>query len=116
MSTRDTKKIIKISLLSILFIFIVFYAFFNARNLIFGVNIKDVVLDRGVGEDINIIKITGNAKNAKILSLNGREISIDQDGNFNETIALLSGYNIISLKAVDKFGYKDEEDYQLIGK
>ena len=63
-----------------------------------------------------IVKITGNAENAKNLTLNGREISIDQAGNFNETIALLSGYTIITIEAKDKFGYKDEKNYQLIGK
>jgi len=62
----------------------------------------------------NIIKITGNAKNAINLTLNGREISVDQAGNFNETIALLPGYNIISIIAKDKFGYVDEKNYKLI--
>jgi Glucodextranase, domain B len=116
MAHRDTKKIIKIVLMSALFVFIVLYGLFNARNLIFGVKIKEVNMVYGTEGEKNVVKITGNAKNAKILSLNGREISIDQAGNFNETIALLPGYNIISLKAEDKFGLKDEEDYQLIGK
>ncbi|MFH1200828.1 MAG: hypothetical protein V1484_00660 [bacterium] len=62
----------------------------------------------------NIIKLTGIAKNAINLTLNGREISVDQSGNFSETIALLSGYNIIDIKAKDKFGYVDEKNYKLI--
>ena len=37
-----------------------------------------------------------------------------EKGNFNETIALLLGYNIINIKAVDKFGHKDEKNYKLI--
>ena len=113
---QDAKKIVKIVALIILFVFIVAYTFFNAKNLIFGIKIKDVHIENGVGNEINIVKITGNAKNAKKLTLNGREISIDQAGNFNETIALLVGYNIVTLKAEDKFGYEDEKDYQLIGK
>ncbi len=60
------------------------------------------------------MKVTGNAKNATSLTLNGREISIDREGNFGETIALLSGYNIINIKARDKFGYIDEKNYKLI--
>ena len=102
-------------LLSVLFVFIVLYAFFNAKDLIFGVKIKNVNIENGAGDEINIVKITGNAKNAKTLILNGREISIDQEGNFDETLALLSGYNIINLKAEDKFGYKDEKNFRLIG-
>lgn len=115
MTNQDVKRILKVSLLSILFIFIVIYAFFNARGLIFGVKIKNVNLERKVEEN-NVVKITGNAKNAKNISLNGRNISIDQAGNFDETIILLPGYNIIDILATDKFGYKDEKNYQLIGK
>lgn len=113
---QNVKKILKISSLSVLFIFIIIYSFFNAKDLIFGVKIKnvDIVYITELGE--NIITINGNAKNARNLILNGREISIDQDGNFYEILALLSGYNIINIKAEDKFGYKDEKNYQLMGK
>ena len=62
----------------------------------------------------SIEKIIGNAKNATNLTLNGREISVDQEGNFNETIALLPGYNIINITAKDKFGYVDKKNYKLI--
>ncbi len=112
---QDGKKILKILSLSVLFIFIIIYAFFNAKSLILGVEIKDVVISPSESEP-NILRVTGNAKNAKILKLNGREISIDQAGNFNETIAILVGYNIITITAEDKFGYMDEENYQLTGK
>ncbi len=115
MTNQDVKRILKISALSILFIFIIVYSFFNARGLIFGVRIKNVNLERKV-DDNNVVKITGNAKNAKNISLNGRNISIDQTGKFDETIILLPGYNIIDILATDKFGYKDEKNYQLIGK
>jgi len=113
---QDAKKILKIALLSVLFIFIAVYAFFNTRDLVFGVKIRDVVITRGKAEKINILNITGNAKNAKKLTLNGREISIDQRGNFNETIALILGYNIVTIRAEDKFALEDEKHYQLIGK
>jgi len=62
----------------------------------------------------SVVQITGNAKNAVSLTINGREISINHAGDFNETIALLSGYNIINITGKDKFGYVDEENYQLM--
>ncbi len=116
MASGNPKKLLKIGLLSFLFIFIAVYAFFNANDLIFGVKIKDVDIAHDINGEINVIKVTGNAKNAKILTLNGREISIDQEGHFEETLALLSGYNMITIKAEDKFGLQDEKTYQLIGK
>lgn len=113
---QNVKKIVKIAGLSIFFILIIIYAFFVSKDLIFGVKIKNVNLVDGATVTENVIKIEGNAKNAIKLTLNGREISVDQDGNFNETIALLPGYNIISIIAKDKFGYVDEKDYKLIYK
>ncbi|MEI8269858.1 MAG: hypothetical protein WCG45_00655 [bacterium] len=111
---KDAKKILKITLLSIFFVFIIIFVFFNSRNLIFGVKIKNVNITDNMKATENIQKITGVAKNAIKISLNGREISIDQKGNFDETISLSVGYNLINIKAQDKFGNVDEKNYQLI--
>jgi len=110
----DIKKILKIASLSAFLLFIIIYAFFRTKDLIFGVKIEDVNIIDGTKITDNIIKITGNAKNAVNLTLNDRVISVDQKGNFDETIALLSGYNIISIKAQDEFGNSDEKNYKLI--
>ncbi len=119
MVEANAKKILKTGLLSIFFIFIIIYAFFRSHDLIFGVKIKDVKIDglpphQGETLSKSVLNITGNAKNAINLTLNGREISVDQAGNWSETIALLVGYNIITIKARDKFDYSDEKNYQLI--
>ena len=110
----DAKKIVKIASLSIFFLFIIVYAFFTSRDLIFGVKITNVNIVNGAKMTTNKLEITGNAKNAINLTLNGREISIDKAGNFDETIILLPGYNIVTIKAKDKFGNMDEKDYQLM--
>ncbi len=110
----DGKKIIKFSALLIFFIFIVIYAFLRSKELIFGVKIKEVNLTDGAKVEQSILEVAGNAKNAVNLTLNGREISIDLEGNFKETIALSSGYNVVSIEAHDKFGNSDEKIYKLI--
>lgn len=110
----DAKKILKISLLVLFCIFIIAYAFFVSKNLILGVKIRNVNIVDGTKFTNNIVEITGNAKNAVFISLNGREISINQKGDFDETIALLPGYNIVDIKAVDQFGNKDEKNYKLM--
>ena len=112
--TTDTKKILKIASLSIFFIFIVAYGFSRSQDLIFGIKIENVNIVDGTKVTDSVQKITGKAENAIYLALNGREITIDEKGNFNETIALLSGYNIINIKAKDKFGYVDEKNYKII--
>ncbi len=112
---NHAKKIIKVGGLSVFFILIIIYAILGSKDLILGVKIKNVNLVDGATVTENIIKLTGNAKNAINLTLNGREISVDQNGNFSEIVALLSGYNIINIKAKDKFGYVDEKNFRLIG-
>ncbi|MFA6257697.1 MAG: hypothetical protein WC671_01650 [Candidatus Paceibacterota bacterium] len=109
-----SKKIIKIIGISIFFILIIIYAIFGSKDLIFGVKIKNVNLEDGITVTSNTIKLTGKAKNAINLTLNGRDISVDEQGNFTETIALLLGYNIINIKAKDKFGYIDEKNYKIM--
>ena len=110
----NLKKIVKITSLFVFFILIIAFAFFRSKDLIFGVKIKNVNLTDGATVSENIMKVTGNARNAIKLTLGGREISINQQGNFNEMIALLPGYNIINIKAQDKFGYVDEKNYKLM--
>jgi len=112
--TQNVKKIMKFIILSLFFLFIIIYAFLRSKDLIFGIKIKNVNITDNSKITENIIKITGNAKNAIKLTLNDREISINQEGNFEETIALLSGYNIVNIKAQDKFGNNDEKNYKLI--
>jgi len=112
----SAKKIFKIGLTSIFFVLIIVYAFFRSYNLLFGVKIINVNIVNGATVKDNILEVKGNAKNAINLTLDGREISIDQAGNFDETLALLLGYNVINIRAVDKFGHVDEKNYQLIYK
>jgi hypothetical protein len=117
----NAKKIVKIGGTAVFFLLILIFIFFNTKDLIFGVKIKDVELNNSPiqsGATITqaVVEITGIAKNATLLTLDGREISIDQQGNFDETIALLPGYNIMSIRAQDKFGHVDEKNYQLIYK
>ena len=107
---------LKIIIIFVFFILIIIYALFVSKDLIFGVKIKNVNLVDGATMTESVVKINGNAKNAIKLILDGREISVDQAGNFNETIALLPGYNIINIRAQDKFGYVDEKNYKLMFK
>jgi hypothetical protein len=108
------KEILRILIISLFFLFIVTYGFLRSSAVIFGVKIKEINIENGRTYTENILPITGNAKNAIHLTINGREIYIDKEGNFAEDIALLSGYNIIEIYARDKFGKEDVKNYQLI--
>ena len=113
------KKILAVAGFFLFFLLILAYGFFGAKDLIFGVKIREVEVDgvpaqSGATSKNEVVALSGNARNAIFLSLNGREISLDQKGDFAETIALSPGYNIINISARDKFGYTDEKNYQVM--
>lgn len=118
------KKILQLVSLSVFFLSIAIYAFFGSSNLIYGIKIKNINIQSRASERTNIqsgekvtdsiIQITGKAENAINLTLNGREISVNEAGDFHETIALLMGYNVVNITAKDKFGYLDEKNYKII--
>ena len=112
--TTDAKKILQIGVVCVFFLFIVLYAFFRSEDLLFGVKIKNINIVDGATVKNSIMAVTGNAKNTINLTLNGREITINEAGDFRETIALLLGYNTINITAKDKFGYVDEKNYKII--
>ncbi len=110
----SVKKRVQIASVILFFLVIIVFAFFRSKDLVFGVKIRDVNIVDGAKMTESVMKVTGSAKNAVALSINGREISINNAGEFDETIALLSGYNIVNIKAQDKFGYTDEKNYKLM--
>lgn len=48
--------------------------------------------------------IEGNIKNAKSININGKEISIDEEGNFKEEMIAKAPYTLIVIDAIDKYG------------
>ena len=96
-----------------LFLIILSYTYYKTRDLLRGVVLNIGGVTNGESFTEPLVKIEGSAKNATILSINDREISVDKDANFQESLLLLPGYNILTIKAQDKFGKKAEKDYQL---
>ncbi len=70
----------------------------------------------GAAVSESLISIDGQAKNTKIITLNDRPIVVDEKGNFSEKILLSYGYNVLELKAEDKFGKKTEQELQIVYK
>lgn len=80
------------------------YSFFEFRNLIRG---PMVVIDEpNTHTVINdpVTNIRGHAKNISEITLNDRDITVDEKGEFNEKIVLANGLNTIKVMAKDKFG------------
>lgn len=97
-------------------LFIAGYAYFRSEDLIKGPKILIIAPATGaivVSEDITV---TGRAERIANLFMNDRQIFTDEQGNFSESLLLAYGYNIIEIKAKDKFGRATSRTLELVFK
>lgn len=82
---------------------VAFYVQFQARNLLTGPTIHLNETQETV-HHTRTLQLTGNAQNIVKLTLNGKEIHTNGNGEFMETLILEKGYTITTLEAKDRFG------------
>ncbi|MEK7585774.1 MAG: hypothetical protein AAB477_00870 [Patescibacteria group bacterium] len=108
---KNIKWWVRVISCGVLFVFIGTFAYMKMGFLIKGVQISASI---NKNSNSPLVKVTGNAKNAIYLSLNGREIFIDKDGTYSEHVALLPGLSVLTLDAKDKFGNTREKTLEVI--
>ena len=91
------------------FLVIIGFAYSRSYTLIHGSKISLSGLIDGSETSNQFVTLKGEAKHALSLLVNGRTISIDENGNFNDSLLLLPGYNVITVESTDKFGHKDSK-------
>lgn len=91
-------------------------AIFAYEKMCFIIKGVEIIADIKQNNNSSLVEIIGNAKNAIHLTLNGREIFIDREGDFKEAVSLPFGLNIITLNAEDKFGNLSEKKFQFVYK
>ena len=101
---RSRTLAIKISIGLIIFLLVLGYGLFQARNLIIGPEINVLTPKNGDNLSDPLIVVTGTAANITRISLDDRQIFVDEHGNFSEKLLVPPGYTIIKLAAQDKFG------------
>ncbi|MFA6515178.1 MAG: hypothetical protein WCT42_02855 [Candidatus Paceibacterota bacterium] len=94
-----------------LFSFILFFSYEKMFFLVKGVEIKATITQK---DDSSLAVVEGIASKATHITLNGREIFIDKEGNFSESIAILPGFSIVTLDARDKFGKTAIKKFELV--
>ncbi len=95
---------------------IIGYGYFEARNIISGPKIALTSPVNGTETSEPLIDIAGTAKNIAFISLNDRQIYIDEQGAFKEPFLLSPGYNIVRINAKDKFGRTTEKIIEIVYK
>jgi hypothetical protein len=80
----------------------IFYVLFQARFLLAGPQIFVQQLPSTQSE--RLITLEGQARNIVHITLNGRQIYTDKNGNFKEALVLENGYTVATLVAQDRYG------------
>lgn len=100
--------------ISIIFaVFVVVYGITRIIPILKGVTITT---NNVINNDNSSITIEGIAKHAKKLSVNGRDILIDTEGNFIDEVMLSPGINRITLVAEDIRGKTHTKEIVMNGK
>ncbi len=112
--TADPKIIIKNIFIVVVVLLIITYVYFVSKDIIEGPKIEIRTPQNGKSFNQPLINVEGVVKNVSYVSLNDRQIIIDEQGNFSEKILLFSGYNVLKLYAHDRFGREESETIELM--
>ncbi len=98
--------------LGVFFLIVLGYAYYEARGLLFGPSITVNSTITEVHEPF--VTIQGRADRIASLSMNGKAISVTENGSFEEPYLLSPGYNRIVLDASDKYGRTRRQAIEIV--
>ena len=112
--TINIKKFLGFGLFAGLFLFIISYSIFQTKAISRGVTLNIANIKDGEVSSSGILTLTGTALHATYLSVNNKEIVVDEKNGFSEELVLSDGYNIITIEAKDKFGKATEKSFRVL--
>lgn len=113
---RNPKRILIIAAVTCALVALAFYGYRQSKEYLRGPVITITEPENGTSVAVPLITVAGRAENAAFLTLNGRQIFTDEQGNFREKLLLEEGYNILAINAKDRFGRAVRETLQLVYK
>jgi len=88
--------------------------FYNMRDMVLGTPLEVVTAKDGATLEDTFLPLTGVARHARELLINGRTVAIDRSGKFTDAIILSPGYNIVEVALKDRFGNTDTRTYHWV--
>jgi len=113
---NDLRRQVETALIVILLLLALSYGIFRAYPLLTGPSIKILNLTDGSTVASTTFQISGIATRAKEITLQGKPITIDNKGNFTETLVATYPYTILVLVATDKYGAVETKTLRVIPK
>lgn len=62
----------------------------------------------------SVVHLSGVAKNISFITLNGRQIYVDDEGVFNETLTPSKGYTVLTVEVRDRFGRTERKSLPVV--
>jgi hypothetical protein len=87
---------------------------YNMRDMLFGAPLTVSAAADGATLEDSFVTLTGAAKHARELQINGRDVPIDRAGSFSDGIILSTGYNIVEVALTDRFGNQKVKTYHWV--
>ena len=112
----NLKRVISILAITLFIGSIFYYSYYQSRGVISGPQISVLSPENGKTYSDPLVHVYGTTERAKEITLDGREIFIDLEGNFGEELLLAHGYNIIELAARDAEGHNTKQTLEVIYK
>jgi hypothetical protein len=99
----NIKLLLRVLLAVIVITVVISYSYYRTKDFVRGPVITISYPVDGSTVSDKPIEIVGEARNISYISINDRQIFTNEEGVFKEKLLLYPGYNIISIKASDKF-------------
>ena len=106
-------SILKVLFVVALIVLVLIYTQFQARNFIQGPSISLSTPHVPIQNEQRIV-LEGSVENIVKLTLNGREIHTNEDGEFSEFIILENGYTVVTIYAEDRFGRSEKVEREYV--
>lgn len=87
---------------------------YNMRDRILGTPLIVSTAKNGTTLTTPFLPISGTARHARTLSINGRAVTVDRHGAFADEVVLSPGYNIVEVSLTDQFGGQKTKTYQIV--
>lgn len=109
-------KIAKYIIILVIIIIIGGYTYYQTKGFSRGPILLIDYPSSGMTLENSLVEIRGLVKNASYITMNDRQIFVDENGKLKENILLSLGYNIIEIKIKDKYEREKKEVLELIYK
>lgn len=112
MKTKNITLAAGLTVLGMLGIFV--FIFGNMKDLLLGSPLTVAIAKDGTTLSDEFLPVTGTAKHARTVLINGRPLFIDRAGNFSDGIILSPGYNVVEIALENQFGKYTTHTYRLV--